>query len=675
MPALPSTLVGLRRLLGGTSPRQFLGEGLGGILLAAAAAWMLWFGGRLAVSHQVGLWGLLLIALAVVLRRGWLKLLGPVLFYDLVLIARRSRYALLRCLYALFLLLMLYGSYQSYRRPLLSSVDPRMLAQMSESFFLTLLGVQFFAVLVLTPAYTAGAIAEEKERRTLEFLLATDLHNREIVLSKQLARLANLVLLVLTGLPILSLMQFLGGVDPDLVLAGFAATGLTMVGLGSLSILCSVYARKASNGIVLTYLAMVAYVGVSGITSMALAYNPELAGQPLTFGSEPITVQDAADWVTSGNPFRALVTVLSALRSQQNLANVLPDLLTDYALFYGIVTAVCTGWAVWRLRAVALRQNATASTRLRGRGWPGRSHAIGVNPMVWKEVHTERGLQLNWFGRTVICLVVASSFAPIIIMAIEYSARTRLDEWAVNAWVRGVGTLVACLTLLGVAVRAAGSISGERARQTFDSLLTSPLTNSEIVYGKWACSMLSIRWGWAWLATIWAVGVALGGLSVWAIPFLAAAWFVYASFVALLGLWLSVGARSTRAATVSTLAAAAVLAFGHWLPWICCLFGGGADVREILEFQTFALTPPATLGFLAFRGDEFAMSSRSWGAPEMFTFCVVGLCLWGIASFILWGMTCQRFSLMTHRDENKVPRRSNAPALAEVIDLNGSDES
>ena len=35
--------------------------------------------------------------------------------------------------------------------------------------------------------------------------------------------------LVLVGLPILSFLQFLGGIDPNLLLAGFAATIVTMV--------------------------------------------------------------------------------------------------------------------------------------------------------------------------------------------------------------------------------------------------------------------------------------------------------------------------------------------------------------------------------------------------------------------------------------------------------------
>ena len=80
------------------------------------------------------------------------------------------------------------------------------------------------------------SITEEKERRTLEFLLATDLRDREIVLSKLCARTAWLLLLVITGLPILSILQLYGGISLQLLLAGFALTGLTLVSLASLTL-------------------------------------------------------------------------------------------------------------------------------------------------------------------------------------------------------------------------------------------------------------------------------------------------------------------------------------------------------------------------------------------------------------------------------------------------------
>src|SRR5262245_39826726 len=143
--------------------------------------------------------------------------------------------------------------------------------------------LQYHTILNLTPAYTAGAIAEEKDRKTLEFLLATDLRDREIVLSKLAARLANLGLIVLTGLPILSLTQFLGGVDPNLVLAGFGFTALTLASLASFSILASAYFQKPRDAITVTYL------GAGAFLALTTALGPALGKGP------------AADVVNAGN--------------------------------------------------------------------------------------------------------------------------------------------------------------------------------------------------------------------------------------------------------------------------------------------------------------------------------------------------------------------------------------
>jgi len=161
---------------------------------------------------------------------GWLKLVGPLLFYDMLRSARRGRHVWTRGVYAGLLLFLLFVAYLGSRH--YGGSPAQREARLAQDYFEMFMAVQLVAVLVLTPAYVAGSIAEEKDRKTLEFLLATDLRNREIILSKLGSRLANLLLFVLTGLPILSILQFLGGVDPNLVLAGFAATFLTMAGLG-----------------------------------------------------------------------------------------------------------------------------------------------------------------------------------------------------------------------------------------------------------------------------------------------------------------------------------------------------------------------------------------------------------------------------------------------------------
>src|SRR5262245_19259729 len=67
-----------------------------GLMAAGLAIW--WSSSYLPNVAVATLWGLLILAAAILSRRGWLKLFGPVLFYDMVRSARRGRYFLLRML-------------------------------------------------------------------------------------------------------------------------------------------------------------------------------------------------------------------------------------------------------------------------------------------------------------------------------------------------------------------------------------------------------------------------------------------------------------------------------------------------------------------------------------------------------------------------------------------------
>src|SRR5687767_4214123 len=78
-----------------------------GLVAAAIATWMFTPKDASAGTLFV-LWGLIILGTAVLLRRGWLKLFGPVLFYDMIRSARRGRYFLLRCFYAGLLLFILF---------------------------------------------------------------------------------------------------------------------------------------------------------------------------------------------------------------------------------------------------------------------------------------------------------------------------------------------------------------------------------------------------------------------------------------------------------------------------------------------------------------------------------------------------------------------------------------
>src|SRR5438105_758319 len=68
-----------------------------------------WLSPHFSLATLAILWGLLILGAAILSRRGWLKIFGPVLFYDMVRAARRGRYFLLRVAYAGLLLFILFS--------------------------------------------------------------------------------------------------------------------------------------------------------------------------------------------------------------------------------------------------------------------------------------------------------------------------------------------------------------------------------------------------------------------------------------------------------------------------------------------------------------------------------------------------------------------------------------
>src|SRR5207249_2130740 len=124
--------------------------------------------------------------------------------------------------------------------------------------------------------------------------------------------------------------------------------------------------------------------------------------------------------------------------------------------------------------------------------------------------------------------------------------------WQINIWVRTCTVVVGCLSLLAVAVRGSTAYSSDRDRQTLDSLLTTPLDSTTILVGKWLGAVFSVRLAWVWLALIWGVGLATGGLHWLALPLLLLAWGVFAGFEATIGLWFSLLCKTSLRATVAT---------------------------------------------------------------------------------------------------------------------------
>jgi hypothetical protein len=217
---------------------------------------------------------------------------------------------------------------------------------------------------------------------------------------------------------------------------------------------------------------------------------------------------------------------------------------------------------------------------------------------------------------------------------------------ALNGLMRGLGTGLACLMLLLIAVNAAGRVSREWEKQTLAGLLTLPIDRGDILVSKWLASVLHVRGLWWVLGWCWLMAFLSGGPTLVGLPFLILGWWVYAAFVAVVGTWFSVVTRSTLRSILWTPLAALALPAGTWvyLEWMNpLLLRSGVDpglVAAAERFQQYGLAPPMALWVLS---GNYSDPSQS----EPVLAALAGLGLYALATLMLWKATRRRFRALT----------------------------
>src|SRR5260370_32001882 len=173
----------------------------------------------------------------------------------------------------------------------------------------------------------------------------------------------------------------------------------------------------------------------------------------------------------------------------------------------------------------------------------------------------------------------------------------RGSEWRpsfVEKWLMVCVPVVASIGMLGLALRAAGTISGERERQTLDSLLTSDLEAKDILLGK----LFGCFWGMRKVGIVLAVTLALGTLTGGVLPPFTAlvllALFAHAAFAVSLGMYCSLLSRTTLRATIATVSVLLVFTLGHWfvllvVTTLCHVFGNPGLADNLAEFHAYGL--------------------------------------------------------------------------------------
>jgi len=131
---------------------------------------------------------------------------------------------------------------------------------------LALIIAQLVLVLFLSPVFTVGAIASEKERQTYDILLTTLLRPRDIVLGKLFSSQAYLILMIVAALPVLCIVFLLGGVSLSQLAIGMVVLILTTLLMGAISIYWSAASRTSGRAFrSVFFIMLVMFLAIPGL--------------------------------------------------------------------------------------------------------------------------------------------------------------------------------------------------------------------------------------------------------------------------------------------------------------------------------------------------------------------------------------------------------------------------
>ena len=485
------------------------------------------------------------------------RLIGPVLYQEMLLASRRTRQYVFRWIYAGWMCLQLAGLAFIYGfRALLPFSEETQFAVLVCSILTPVLIAQQFILLVLTtPVFVAGAVTDEKTRGTLQYLLTTDLTVSDVILGKWLARVFQVCVLYLTSLPLFCFVGVLGGMEWTTLVGMGAVSLLTALAMGAASLLASVWSRQTRDAV----------LGLLIILCVAILIDWLLGNwwlRPFFRCLHPLYILEPA-W--GGGDWAGFQTMIGRILMA--------------TLAWGIVTAGCLSLAIWRLRPAYLRQMQNEGRKKKERWWRARRAVIAADPIRWKERQVEGIAPLpifrqvpGWVGIALVLVLTIGSCGAILYLNLPPG--TKLEDLADNIikgrmkdlattianmspcdeWFKYFGLLVVFLTSLVVGIRCSGAISGERERQTWEALLLTPLDTRMLVRGK----LRGIMGASYPYLRVYAVPAALlsiiGGVAslFWILITLAVA-LLAMYFIGAAGIWCSVRSKSSWRSLLGTL--------------------------------------------------------------------------------------------------------------------------
>jgi ABC-type transport system involved in multi-copper enzyme maturation permease subunit len=593
---------------------------------------------------------------------------GPILSRELKIAARGARAYASRCVLASLFLLALGGNYYGWQAWNEGKWTTSQLTSLAQTMFCSLAALQGILTLVMIPNQVAGSIAEEKERKTLHYLLASDLSSWEIITDKLISRLWQFFLGITATVPVMSLLTLLGGVDPAWVGLVYLGTLTMAYFLAGLSILASTLARRPRTAVNITVGIASAWITlpICMFVLRMMGWIPGWLGPVIDFND---------DWIFRSNPLylafngRSLV----AIGPSEILLTIAH--MSALQLAYG---SICVILAIFALRPVfRLQQGAAERTRSRRAG----RAECGDDPMIWKERYPARsGRWMNLIKRGFgICVIVGlgisvASMALPILRESWFPAHAPYWLEVRRRWfctyLRIMTAFFSSLYIVLASSAGACSVTNERERDTWDGLMCTPMSNRAILRAKMLGAAWQHRWLLVTLGVLWLVGLVTGSLHPVSVLLVMIEIAVFTWFTVALAITMSLIAKNTSQASSAT---GAVLMLGNMasllivaalreqtvLGWATCMpliealsLVGWQDVRDFLG--------PDPTSFLGRR--YIADESRGWAVAAL----MIALLLYGLAAAGLTWAAAKWFDWAVGRPRHRPETQTDCSDGSEI---------
>jgi len=218
-----------------------------------------------------------------------------------------------------------------------------------------------------------------------------------------------------------------------------------------------------------------------------------------------------------------------------------------------------------------------------------------MNPIIKKDLTIiSRSSRFTWMLFAYVAVLAVIFFAAIGIISSEYADESTIDVYSGYVYLFPVIGIIQ-LVIIGILIPifTASAISGERERQTFDILLTTPVSRMSIAVGKLGSAVIRIMMFVIASVPLMAMSFTVGGLS-WGVLFLyLLITFIFACYSGSIGLLCSTLCRKSVSAVVLSYVLYGVVYFMSYLPVVMISY-------YFSSFQEFVLIANPTYAFMMF---------------------------------------------------------------------------